>query len=289
MKDDKEKFSSEERLAAKQCIEEAFWNRSLPMAISAGSLAFLATKMGKFQSKSRFGSWPIVVGFGSLGYVVGKFSYITSEKCMDIFLEKAPQSSISENVRERREANAEMDVDLPYRFMDIMENLDVDQITEKEEQILEDCNSVAFYRYSLPLSAALSGAAYFSMKGKLLTESRILASFPRLPKSLLGSVLGYILGQYLYVKSGDCPLRFQKYDAEGQISRLLRGEELDEPVCQSCQTQGSLDVSDFQDYVLPMPESGDRDLEARIRATWTNSFQPYVKPYIGDLFPPRVY
>ena len=39
---------------------------------------------------------------------------------VDRYRIQAPQSSISENVRERREANAEMDVDLPYRLANFL-------------------------------------------------------------------------------------------------------------------------------------------------------------------------
>jgi len=263
-----------------ECIDEAFWNRSLPSAFVSGSLGLWAVKSGRINPKSRFVAFPIVLGFGSLGYMFGKFSFIASDKCMDIFLKRAPTSIISENVRIRREAEGGWDSNLPNRFMDVLDHLDDSKISNKENQILEDCNTVAFWRYSLPISAGLAGSIYLAVKSKVLKESRYLTSFPYLPKMVFGSCLGYIIGQYLYVKSADCPRRIQKYDPEGHIAGLLRGEvppaTEEEGYCQGCQSE-QVFYGETEEYVLPQTDAS-ADLELGLRQAWDNKLDKSFVP-----------
>ncbi|XP_023342763.1 uncharacterized protein LOC111712401 [Eurytemora carolleeae] len=291
------KEEDEEVQAMRECIENAFWYRSLPGGLFTGSLAMLALQTRKIKTKTRFGGLPIVLGFGSMGYILGKFSFILSNQCMDIFLKKAPESPISLNVRQQRETELVVDEE---RFMDILEQINVDQMSEKEHQILEDCNDVAFYSYSLPLSSLSGGGVYYSLKQGLLKESRIFTSFPRVPKTVCGTLLGYILGQYLYVKRGDCPRRFLTYDEDGQIAQLLRRgveekrrleeergenkrilekgeEEIYKRDSNFVQHNPQTSIQNKQDYILP-GEDSSLAIESIIRDSWTNSLDPLFKP-----------
>jgi len=267
----------------RECINEAFWFRSVPAGILSGSLAIWALKTGKLKMKSRFGGiWPVVAGFGSLGYICGKISYIIGEQCMDIFLKKAPDSSISSIVRRRREE--EGDGELPNRFMDIIgrHQINDDEMSDVEHGILEDCNSVAFYRYSLPLSLLSGGSMYLAMKKNLLSESKLMQAFPKLPKISVGLLIGYIAGQYYYVKSADCPRRFLRFNPEGSISTMLRGDS--GYFCEECARkeqdyaqQYSFDSDGSEDYIFPSADVV-LELEEGIKTSWTNSFDPDLRP-----------
>ena len=96
---------------------------------------------------------------------------------------------------------------------------------------MKDCNSIAFWRYSLPISITTSGAIYAAIKAGLLNTSKINTTFPRLPKMLVGGILGYIGGQWAYVYSRDCTRRFTEFAPEGEIAQRLRGDY----VCKDCQ------------------------------------------------------
>ena len=157
---------------------------------------------GKIKSKSRLSAIPIVLGFGSLGYIAGKFTYIFSDHCKNIFLSQAPDSIVSERIVKEREENEE---ELPNKFMNILG--DIDLVTEKETLILDDCNKVAFYRFSLPLSTMLGVSMYLSVRQGILKESKLMPAYPRFPKTFLGIFVGYIVGQWMYTQSMDCAKR----------------------------------------------------------------------------------
>jgi len=85
--------------AVRNCMNEAFWSRSIPCGSVSALAALSLIKTGKINPQTRFGAIELVVGVGSLGYLIGKCSFIFSDKCKDIFLEKAPESAISERIR----------------------------------------------------------------------------------------------------------------------------------------------------------------------------------------------
>lgn len=212
-------YSQEERDAIRECLNEAFWKRSLPGGALSVAVSLWAVKHGHIKTTWRFGAWPIVIGMGSLGYLIGKLSYILGYDCQDIFLEKAPDSPISEHVRERRE---EKDPNLPYIFQDILTELDENELSDIERVILVNCSDVALYRYAVPMSIFSGASVYASLHFNALKPSKFITSYPRMPKTFTGVVLGYMLGRIMYAHSGDCPNRFLKYDYNGKISSILR-------------------------------------------------------------------
>ena len=188
-----------------------------------------------------------MLGAGSFAYVVGKLTYIFGENCSKKFLElvsswhqcyevirflllQAPNSEITAKLRENQEYQD--DKSLPnvesrnLGFADVLDDLDFSNISEVEKTIMEDCNSTAFWRYSLPLSLFSSGTIYASIKAGWLNPSKRNSTFPSLPKMLVGGVLGYIAGQWLYVYSRDCTNRFLSFAPDGEIAMRLRGESV---------------------------------------------------------------
>ena len=213
------------------------------MSVIVGVSVNYAIKTGKIKS-SKFGGWPIILGASSLAYLAAKFSYIFGKHCTNKFLEKAPASEISEQIRKNREEDkvkwrTEHDEQL-NKFSDILDQVDFDTISDVEKQIIQDCNSTAFWKFSLPLMLSTSGTIYLAIKKGFLNSSKWNSTFPKAPKMVIGASLGYMAGQYLYVYSKDCSnryyllnqntiyylnSRFLQFAPSGKIARLLRHDK----------------------------------------------------------------
>ena len=215
-----------------------------------------------------------------MAYVVGKLTYIFGENCSRKFLDKvclekkkrknciiycfqAPDSDITTQIKLKKGLENDGLSSWPsveernLGFADILEDFDFSRISAVDKSIMEDCNSTAFWRYSLPVSIISSGVIYTAIKAELLNASKRATTFPRLPKMMVGGSLGYIAGQWLYVYSRDCTHRFQTFAPEGEIAMLLRGEF----VCKDCLSEGETDEG--EDYV--MPSEGGEEIDQIIK------------------------
>jgi len=257
--------TDEERHVIRECIKEAFWYRSLPLGVVTCIGAQLAVKSGRIRS-TRYGAWPIVVGAGSFAYVIGKLSYIFGENCSRKFMEHAPNSEITAQIRLRKGQKSLFEDEVisskswpkeerNLGFADILEDFDFDTISDVEKNIMNDCNSTAFWQFSLPLAVGMSGAIYAAIKAGLLHGSKRMTTFPHVPKMLLGWSLGYITGQWLYVYSRDCTNRFLNFAPEGEIARRLRGEIVEQQVCKDC-----MEGEEVVEYEIPV-EAGEEILK----------------------------
>ncbi|KAG8591843.1 hypothetical protein GDO81_000328 [Engystomops pustulosus] len=59
----------------KECNEESFWNRALPLSITSMIATQALIYTGYLSKNKRFGSLPKVALAGILGFAVGKISY----------------------------------------------------------------------------------------------------------------------------------------------------------------------------------------------------------------------
>jgi len=267
-----EEPSEEERMVMRECVDEAFWYRSLPLASATAILVRYGVSSGRIRP-TKHGSWPVVVGATSLAYVLGKLSYIFGDNCHRKFLEKAPLSEIAQELKLRKpdmvakvakEPGVEVSI-IPsveqrnLGFANVLEDLDFETITEKEKSIMRDCNSIAFWSYSLPLSMLTAGAVFASLKTEFLRGSRWSSRYPRLPKMVVGGVLGYIAGQWIYVYTRDCPSRFIQYAPEGEIARrlgshlckdCLKKVNINEDNIEAGEAENDVDVHSSE-YVIP--------------------------------------
>ena len=203
--------SEDERKVMRECVREAFWYRSLPASAFTGLCVNYAIKTGRIKTSPRFGGWPIILGASSMAYFVSKLSYIFGKNCTNKFLTDAPDSEISVQIRKNRESDKETwktehDEQL-NKFSDILDKIDFDTLSEKEKKIITDCNSTAFWQFSLPLMLSFSGSIYLAIKKGFLGPSKWNTTFPKSPKMIVGASVGYIAGQYLYVFSKDCSNR----------------------------------------------------------------------------------
>ena len=117
-KDKEMDVTDEERYVMRQCASEAFWYRSLPASLITGraktqSCCFsiilypglsvnYAIKTGKIKAKTNAGGWLVIVGASCSAYAVAKLSYILGKNCKDKFLQHAPDSEISQEIRKGR-------------------------------------------------------------------------------------------------------------------------------------------------------------------------------------------
>ncbi|XP_034036410.1 OCIA domain-containing protein 2 [Thalassophryne amazonica] len=60
----------------KECQEESFWYRALPLSVGSMAVTGGLIYNGVWQSSKRFGPFPKLIVAGILGYAVGKASYI---------------------------------------------------------------------------------------------------------------------------------------------------------------------------------------------------------------------
>ncbi|XP_043104146.1 OCIA domain-containing protein 1-like [Puntigrus tetrazona] len=92
-------LTEEERRLFKECEQESFWYRSLPIAaISMAFTQFLVSR-GVVTASGRFGSLPKVAFAGVMGFMGGKMSYMNT--CQEKFksLEGSP---LGEALRQRQ-------------------------------------------------------------------------------------------------------------------------------------------------------------------------------------------
>ena len=268
----------EERNVMRECRREAFWYRSLPAALLTGEVlanlklcrshdftqcfsgfsvnyaihdrdrksSFRQRRQVKFIWKLkmkhviktgkirmiRHGFLPIIAGASSLAY----FDYIFGKNCGDKLLE-APRSEMSEQIRKTRDGD-KMCVEVDWESV---------SISKWESQIMRDCHSVAFWKFSMPLMILIPGALYLVPrksctinKGMLGSSNPVCASvygqdlaiaicnlsnnlMPKARNMLFGASVGYVAGQFLYyLYSNDCSNRFLQFARNDNIARVLR-------------------------------------------------------------------
>ena len=106
-------FSPQEKAIFAQCQSEAYWYRALPLSLTLGSATLYAVRSGLISASQKFGPWPKTILGATVGYIVGKASYITV--CREKFLREAPDSELSRTIRKsqgqtvlEREADADI-------------------------------------------------------------------------------------------------------------------------------------------------------------------------------------
>ena len=179
-------------------------------------------------------------GASCLAYVASKISYIFGKNCTNKFLQKAPDSEISEQIRKNRAEDKRRwwtdHDDQLQKFSEIIDKIDCCcQLSDVEAQILDDCNSTAFWKFSLPLQVASASAVYLAIGRGLLGSSSWSSAFPRAPKMIVGAAAGYVAGQYLYL-----------------YRKELRGDRTFLAEVNSDKEEGAVDLdSEYSDYIIP--------------------------------------
>ena len=93
-------LSDTEKLIIAECQDEAFYYRSLPLAISFGWGTHTLHGLGWCRVQGLppgVARWGVVCGAGALGFSMGQFAY--SNICADKFLKRAPEGVIALDIR----------------------------------------------------------------------------------------------------------------------------------------------------------------------------------------------
>ena len=145
--------TDEDRRVMRECISESKFRSSAAAVFTALNVRFFIR-----NRKLWLNGWPVVLGSSCLAWFVGKLSYIRGKHCQDKFIEKAPDSKITEQIllsraaekmtpsREEEPSNEEISDSQTV----------VGMRSEEENSTLRKCNSTAFWEYSLPIMTAVS-------------------------------------------------------------------------------------------------------------------------------------
>ena len=113
-------------------------------------------------------------------------------------------------------------------------------------------------------------------------------NYPKLPKISIAAAGGYVVGQWLYVLSGDCSGKFEKFAPESYTARVLRSggftigndrffiQYVPEDTPSSAsepQEPESGDIPTYEGYLMPSTERRDMD---RILIDSTNTFDALI-------------
>ncbi|KAL7841096.1 hypothetical protein SRHO_G00247870 [Serrasalmus rhombeus] len=90
--------TEEERRVFKECNQESFWYRSVPISVSSMALTQFLISRGALTASPRFGSVPKVLFAGACGYFAGKLSYMKT--CQEKF-KRLENSRLGEALRQR--------------------------------------------------------------------------------------------------------------------------------------------------------------------------------------------
>ncbi|XP_060634478.2 OCIA domain-containing protein 1 isoform X1 [Anolis sagrei] len=91
--------TEDEKRVFRECNEESFWYRSLPIASISMVITQMLIKKGILTTHSRFGSIPKVAFAGFCGYIGGKVSYMKT--CQEKF-KKLENSPLGEALRKHK-------------------------------------------------------------------------------------------------------------------------------------------------------------------------------------------
>ncbi|KAL8207421.1 UNVERIFIED_CONTAM: hypothetical protein K2H54_056296 [Gekko kuhli] len=91
--------TEDERRVFRECNDESFWYRSLPMSAMGMLVTQMLIKKGILSTHSRFGSFPKLAFAGLCGYMGGKLSYMRA--CQEKF-KKLENSPLGEALRLRK-------------------------------------------------------------------------------------------------------------------------------------------------------------------------------------------
>ena len=94
------KLTPEEQRVMAACQSESFWYRSIPMSGFLSLLAHLGVTNGTLKPHYKWGAKPKVALGATLGYFLGKFSYVNA--CGDKFLVEAPDGHVADVIRAQR-------------------------------------------------------------------------------------------------------------------------------------------------------------------------------------------
>uniref|UniRef100_A0A8C5MBD8 OCIA domain-containing protein 1 n=1 Tax=Leptobrachium leishanense TaxID=445787 RepID=A0A8C5MBD8_9ANUR len=94
-------LTEEEKNVLRQCSQESFWSRALPLSVVSMTLTQVLIAKGILTASGRFGAIPKVAFAGFFGYMAGKISY--QKTCLDrlMNLEGSPAGEALRQLKNR--------------------------------------------------------------------------------------------------------------------------------------------------------------------------------------------
>ena len=238
------------RRATDECWMEASLYRAYPAAIVTGVATLTWLTRGKRAgTNTRLGLALKTSAAAVLAFWAGKLQYLSTKHCRDKFLQYAPDSKIAKSIQQNRRAqgsnakstyqsdrgvpatapattNSETTVTFPDQHGREIEV----QMTEEEQKVLDECAKVSLYFFSFPSTVlCFSSAIYLQSRGHFQSSKWVNPPLNKLPKALTFGVAGFVAGQWLYLRSGDCQDRFLHRAPRGQLVNLIRQAKNMEP------------------------------------------------------------
>ncbi|XP_073848318.1 OCIA domain-containing protein 1-like [Musca autumnalis] len=96
-------FTSEELRVLRECKDESFYQRALPLGLTFGGAAYLGVKNGLLKPNAKFGAVPKVLLGVIAGYIIGKWSY--KQKCAEKLM-ALPDSKIGAMIKQRQDQHS---------------------------------------------------------------------------------------------------------------------------------------------------------------------------------------
>ncbi|XP_066256107.1 OCIA domain-containing protein 1 [Euwallacea similis] len=93
------KFTQDELRVLKECNKESFYTRSLPFSFVLGGLTYYGLQIGYLTKNPRFGVYPKIGVAVTVGYFLGKYSYL--QKCAEKFM-ALPDSKVGRALKAQR-------------------------------------------------------------------------------------------------------------------------------------------------------------------------------------------
>lgn len=93
-------LTEEEKQVLKECDRDGFYKRALPLSLGNMLAAHMLVKGGYWNPNPKYGSLPKVLVVGSIGYFLGKLSYLPA--CQQKVLEKIPNSNLAAQIRKAK-------------------------------------------------------------------------------------------------------------------------------------------------------------------------------------------
>ncbi|XP_030643835.1 OCIA domain-containing protein 1 [Chanos chanos] len=129
--------TEEERRVFRECGQESFWYRSVPVSVISMALTQFLISRGALTSSTRLGSLPKVAFAGVCGYLAGKMSYMKT--CQEKF-KNLEHSPLGEALRQRQRH-------IPPRFIH-----EQSKLNEPDKPVFEPGPQEPSYKQDFPYS-----------------------------------------------------------------------------------------------------------------------------------------
>jgi len=145
---------------------------------------------------------------------------------------------------------------LPKWCNGLVKEVDMASVSKEEKQILKEGKKRAFREFSVPLILLFILVSYFSRNKTMLTTSTppaVRSTAFKIVGAFVDIILGYYIGQHVYIRKSDSLERFIEVAPNGVIATTMIGSKDKESKIEDPDEQAELegDVEDEDGWILP--------------------------------------